>query len=84
MDLNSNFFVFLLATFLGLEVVRRVSPLLHTPPDVADECDFCHFRRRAILIAGQYYPADQPYGTLAKVLGVIAVALAFSTPSADT
>jgi NAD(P) transhydrogenase subunit beta len=27
----ANLFVFLLATFLGLEVIRRVSPLLHTP-----------------------------------------------------
>src|SRR5689334_20764737 len=30
-DLLSSLFVFLLATFLGLEVIRRVSPLLHTP-----------------------------------------------------
>jgi len=31
MDIASSLFVFLLATFLGLEVIRRVSPLLHTP-----------------------------------------------------
>ena len=31
MDLEPKLFVFLLATFLGLEVIRRVSPLLHTP-----------------------------------------------------
>jgi NAD(P) transhydrogenase subunit alpha len=30
-DLQAKLFVFLLATFLGLEVIRRVSPLLHTP-----------------------------------------------------
>ena len=30
-DLEPKLFVFLLATFLGLEVIRRVSPLLHTP-----------------------------------------------------
>ncbi|MHB8636145.1 MAG: NAD(P)(+) transhydrogenase (Re/Si-specific) subunit beta [Fimbriimonadaceae bacterium] len=30
-DIVSNLFIFLLATFLGLEVIRRVSPLLHTP-----------------------------------------------------
>lgn len=29
--LESKLFVFLLSTFLGLEVIRRVSPLLHTP-----------------------------------------------------
>jgi NAD(P) transhydrogenase subunit alpha len=30
-DLSSHLYVFLLAAFLGLEVIRRVSPLLHTP-----------------------------------------------------
>jgi NAD(P) transhydrogenase subunit alpha len=30
-DIESKLFVFLLSTFLGLEVIRRVSPLLHTP-----------------------------------------------------
>lgn len=30
-DIEPKLFVFLLATFLGLEVIRRVSPLLHTP-----------------------------------------------------
>ena len=31
MQLESSFFVFVLATMLGFEVIRRVSPLLHTP-----------------------------------------------------
>jgi NAD(P) transhydrogenase subunit alpha len=31
MDLEPKLFVFLLSAFLGLEVIRRVSPLLHTP-----------------------------------------------------
>ena len=30
-DLEITLFVFMLATFLGLEVIRKVSPLLHTP-----------------------------------------------------
>lgn len=30
-NLDAKLFVFLLATFLGLEVIRHVSPLLHTP-----------------------------------------------------
>ncbi len=30
-DLATGLFVFMLATLLGLEVIRRVSPLLHTP-----------------------------------------------------
>jgi H+-translocating NAD(P) transhydrogenase subunit alpha len=29
--LEPKLFVFVLSTFLGLEVIRRVSPLLHTP-----------------------------------------------------
>jgi len=31
MDLTNSLYVFLLATFLGVELIRRVSPLLHTP-----------------------------------------------------
>ena len=27
----ANIYVFILAAFLGLEVIKRVSPLLHTP-----------------------------------------------------
>ena len=30
-DLELGLYVFMLATFLGLEVIRKVSPLLHTP-----------------------------------------------------
>ena len=30
-NLTIYIFIFMLATFLGLEVIRRVSPLLHTP-----------------------------------------------------
>ena len=31
MNLEIGLYVFMLATFVGLEVIRRVSPLLHTP-----------------------------------------------------
>jgi len=30
-DILVNLYIFVLATFLGLEVIRRVSPLQHTP-----------------------------------------------------
>jgi NAD(P) transhydrogenase subunit alpha len=30
-DIISNLFVFVLASFVGIEIIRRVSPLLHTP-----------------------------------------------------
>ena len=31
MEIISHLYVFILAAFLGLEVIQRVSPLLHTP-----------------------------------------------------
>ena len=31
MDLMTSLYVFMLAAFIGFEVIRRVSPLLHTP-----------------------------------------------------
>jgi len=30
-DLELGLYVFMLATFVGLEIIRKVSPLLHTP-----------------------------------------------------
>ena len=30
-ELEQGLYVFVLATFVGFEVIRRVSPLLHTP-----------------------------------------------------
>ena len=30
MELSIGLFVFMLATFVGLEIIRKVSPLLHT------------------------------------------------------
>jgi NAD(P) transhydrogenase subunit alpha len=30
-DIIANLYVFMMAAFVGFEVIRRVSPLLHTP-----------------------------------------------------
>ena len=30
-ELELSLYVFMLATFVGLEIIRKVSPLLHTP-----------------------------------------------------
>jgi NAD(P) transhydrogenase subunit alpha len=76
--MESSIFVFLLATFLGLEVIRRVSPLLHTPLMSLTNAISAISVVGAIVIAGQHYPPGTPYAVLAKVLGVAAVALAFS------
>ena len=78
MGIESDVFVFLLATFLGLEVIRRVSPLLHTPLMSLTNAISAISVIGAIVIAGRQYESGQSYGTLAKVLGVAAVALAFS------
>jgi NAD(P) transhydrogenase subunit alpha len=77
-DVVSDLFVFLLATFLGLEIIRRVSPLLHTPLMSLTNAISAISVVGAIVIAGQNYAPGQPYGMVAKVLGVAAVTLAFS------
>lgn len=78
METFGDLFVFLLATFLGLEIIRRVSPLLHTPLMSLTNAISAISVIGAIVIAGQHYPPEHPYGTVAKVLGVLAVVLAFS------
>jgi len=67
-DLSPKLFVFLLSTFLGLEVIRRVSPLLHTPLMSLTNAISAIAMVGAILITGA---KDAP--TLSKVLGFIAV-----------
>ena len=76
--MEANVLVFVLATFLGIELIRRVSPLLHTPLMSLTNAISAISVVGAILVAGKDYPPGTPYGDLAKVLGVIAVALAFS------
>jgi len=78
MDLVSDLLVFILATFLGLEVIRRVSHLLHTPLMSLTNAISAISVVGAIIVAGQHYEDGQPYGVIAKTLGVIAVAAAFS------
>jgi NAD(P) transhydrogenase subunit alpha len=76
--MDINIFVFVLATFLGLEVIRRVSTLLHTPLMSLTNAISAISVVGAIIIAGQHYEPGQPFGALAKILGVIAVTAAFS------
>ena len=65
--LNSNYWVFLLATFVGLEVIRRVSPLLHTPLMSLTNAI------SAIAVVGSILVAGAQETTLSTVLGTIAV-----------
>jgi len=65
--LLSHFYVFLLATFLGLEVIRRVSPLLHTPLMSLTNAI------SAITVVGSIVIAGEQKTTLSTVLGTVAV-----------
>jgi NAD(P) transhydrogenase subunit alpha len=67
-DTISNLFVFLLATFLGLEVIRRVSPLLHTPLMSLTNAI------SAIAVVGSLLIAGKSETALSGILGTIAVA----------
>jgi len=67
-DLELALYVFMLATFLGLEVIRKVSPLLHTPLMSITNAISAISVVGAIAIAGA---GDAT--TLSRVLGFIAV-----------
>ena len=70
-ELELSIYVFLLAGFLGLELVRRVSPLLHTPLMSLTNAISAISVVGAILITGS---GDAPL--LSKILGFTAVTFA--------
>lgn len=72
MSLESSLFVFLLSAFLGLEVIKRVSPLLHTPLMSLTNAISAIAIIVAIPLAGGAYGDSM----LGKVLGTIAVTAA--------
>jgi proton-translocating NAD(P)+ transhydrogenase subunit alpha len=67
-DLEVGLWVLMLATFLGLEVIRRVSPLLHTPLMSLTNAISAIAVVGAILVSGA-----KDATPLSKVLGFIAV-----------
>ena len=72
-DFGSHLYVFILAAFLGLEVIKRVSPLLHTPLMSLTNAISAISVVAAIEIAG----ADPgKTNLLATILATIAVAAA--------
>jgi NAD(P) transhydrogenase subunit alpha len=72
MDLFTSAYVFLLAAFVGLEVIKRVSPLLHTPlMSLTNALD-------AIAVVGAIILAGEHKSTLSAVLGFIAIVAATS------
>ncbi len=66
-DVEAGLFVFVLATFLGLEVIRRVSPLLHTPLMSLTNAI------SAIAVIGSLVMAGEQRTPLSTVLGTLAV-----------
>ena len=65
---QSDVYVFMLSAFLGLELIRRVSPLLHTPLMSLTNAISAIAVVGAILITGE---GDAP--PLSRWLGFIAV-----------
>jgi H+-translocating NAD(P) transhydrogenase subunit alpha len=68
---ESLVFVFMLSAFLGFELIKRVSPLLHTPLMSLTNAISAISVVGAILIAG-----EKDASTLSRVLGFIAVTTA--------
>lgn len=66
-DIISNLFVFVLATFVGIEVIQRVSPLLHTPLMSLTNAI------SAISVVGSLIIAGSGETLLGTILGSIAV-----------
>jgi NAD(P) transhydrogenase subunit alpha len=68
LDFWSMIFVFMLATFVGIDVIRNVSRLLHTPLMSLTNAI------SAIAVVGSIIIAGEQKTTLSLVLGTIAVA----------
>jgi NAD(P) transhydrogenase subunit alpha len=72
LDLVTSLYVFMLAGFIGFEVIRRVSPLLHTPlMSLTNALD-------AIAVVGAIILAGSQHSTLATLLGTLAIIAATS------
>ena len=71
-NLIDALFIFMLAAFIGFEVIRRISPLLHTPlMSLTNALD-------AIAVLGAIVLVGEHQSTFSAVLGVIAVVAATS------
>jgi NAD(P) transhydrogenase subunit alpha len=71
-NLINALFIFMLAGFIGFEVIKRVSPLLHTPlMSLTNALD-------AIAVVGAIVLAGEHKTTFSTVLGVLAIIAATS------
>jgi len=71
-DFISNLYVFILAGFVGFGLIKRVSPLLHTPLMSLTNALDAIVVVAAIIITGRHETV------LSTTLGAIAVAASFS------
>jgi H+-translocating NAD(P) transhydrogenase subunit alpha len=70
--LVDGLFVFMLAGFIGFEVIKRISPLLHTPlMSITNALD-------AIAVVGAIVLVGRHESKLAFILGILAVIAATS------
>ena len=69
-SLIPSFYVFVLAAFLGYQVISRVPPLLHTPLMSATNAI------SAISLVGSLVAAGANYNMVSTVLGFVAVVCA--------
>ena len=70
--LVDSLFVFMLAGFIGFEVIKRISPLLHTPlMSITNALD-------AIAVVGAIVLVGRHESNLAFILGILAVIAATS------
>jgi NAD(P) transhydrogenase subunit alpha len=72
-NLTIYLFIFMLATFLGLEVIKRVSPLLHTPLMSLTNAISAISLVGSIELTGTHY-----HDHLAVTLGTIAITASFA------
>ena len=71
-NLLDTLYIFVLAGFIGFEVIRRVSPLLHTPlMSLTNALD-------AIAVVGAIVLVGEHKSTFSTVVGTIAVIAATS------
>ena len=68
MNYEFGFYVFMLAAFLGFQLIRRVSPLLHTPLMSLTNAIAAISVVGAIIVSG-----ENEVPMLSRVLGFIAV-----------
>ena len=72
LDFLTSLYVFMLAGFIGFEVIRRVSPLLHTPlMSLTNALD-------AIAVVGAIILVGEHKTNFSAILGTIAIVAATS------